>query len=217
MADTLRGRASFGAVKEIDDFLPRFVTPTLSPLGYRKSGHTYRRQFASGDWGIISFRAYPVDIRGSFHVDASFVPGPLFDWFCFRSPDLASKEPTGWWMDWGAPVGTALGNDWRYESDDERDVCASLLIERLTAVTASFDQLGNDADLLLRAALGDTEGEASELPSVSRHLRHPTWKAALLIRRGRSPELEAALAEADAYPALRLREWADRYLAAENA
>ena len=204
-------------MKEIDDFLPRWVTPALSPRGYRKSSHTYRKRFESGDWGVLSFRGYPLGVRGSFLADASFVPGPLFDWFNFAHPDLAMKQPTGWWADWGNPLSPRHGTSWEYETDAERDACGALMVDRLDAVVSLFDRLAAEPDLLVSLALTREQPSFEELPLLGNHLRHPTWRAALLIRRGPSAELEQALADANAYPVLRLRRWAEHYLMSNGA
>jgi hypothetical protein len=137
-------------VKEIDDFLPRWVTPALSARGYRKSSHTYRKHFESGDWGVLSFRGSPLtDVRGSFVADASFVPAPLFDWFNFAHPGLAMKQPTGWWGDWGNPLTSLHGSGWQYQTDAERAICGALLVDRLAEVASQFDRFAAEPDLLV--------------------------------------------------------------------
>lgn len=204
-------------MKEIDDFLPRWVTPALSPQGYRKSSHTYRKHFASGDWAVFSFRGYPLpDARGSFLADASFVPGPLFDWFNFANPGLAMKQPTGWWADWANPLNVLGGSGWAYRSDAERDICGGLLVDRLGEVCSLFDHFAGEPDLLLSLVLSRERHDFDELPLFDLHLQRAPWRAALLIRRGPSPELEQALADADAYPNLRMRQWAEHYLMARD-
>jgi hypothetical protein len=204
-------------VKEIDDFLPRWVTPSLSPRGYRKSAHTYRKRFESGDWGVFSFTGFPLpDVRGSFTAAAAFVPAPLFDWFNFAHPDAATKQPYASWINWGNPVKSLHGGDWQYQTDAEREICGGMLVERLTEVADLFDRFDSEPDLLLSLALAGKQQTFDELPWFGHHLEHPTWRAALLIRRGPSPGLEQALADADAYPILRLRQWADGYLTSRD-
>jgi hypothetical protein len=199
-------------VAELDDFLARWAHPMLAARGYRKSRHTFRKRF-SGGWSVLSFRAYRLGIRGSFHADASFVPEPLFDWFSFRSPDLAGKEPTGWWMDWATPLRASLGNDWRYESVGQAEDRGILLGERLAEVVERFDEFGVDEDALLRLVLHPESFQSEAIPLFQHCLRRPTYRASVLIRRGHSPELASILDWSDEYPALRLRDWAGHYLA----
>jgi hypothetical protein len=201
-------------VAELDDFLARWVTAILSARGYKKSRHTYRKQFTNSDWSVLSFRGYPTGILGSFLVDASFVPSPMWDWFRFRSPNLAGKAPTGWWSDWSAPLAPDDFPVWRYETIEQRDHVGALLGERLARVVDQYDWFGTDPDALLDLAL-DPERAASDTTPLGRwHLRHDSkYLACLLIRRGWSPELERELEWSDGFPALRLREWAEQYLA----
>lgn len=206
-------------MKEIDDFLPRWVTPALAPLGFRKSSHTYRRCYPNGDWTVFSFRARPLpDVRGNFLVDASFIPEPLFDWFNFANPDLTMNRPTGWWIDWGTPLKALHGNDWQYQSDAEREICGAFLEDRLTEVATLFGRFAAEPDLLVSMALAPDEWPQCEsVPLFAQHLRKATWRTALLIRRGSTPELEQTLAECDPHPHLRMREWVDSYLARAGA
>lgn len=184
----------------------------LAARGYRKSRHTFRKRFSNG-WSVLSFRAYPLGILGSFLVDASFVPEPLFDWFKFTSPGLAGREPTGWWMHWATPLRASLGNDWRYETVGQAEDRDILLGERLAEVVDRFDEFGADQDALLRLVLRPEHFESDAIPSFKRCLARPTYRASVLISRGHSPELDSILDWSDAYPSLELREWADRYLA----
>lgn len=203
-------------VREIDDFLSRFVTRVLSERGFRKSSHTYRKRYESGDWSIFSFRGYPLpDVRGSFHVDASFVPKPMWDWFMATRPKLAKKQPTGQWIYWGTPLGplAGLANRWEYQTDTERELTASLLADRLAEVSNLFDTFAEEPDLLLSQVLTSEPTPFPELPLFHHHLRHHVWRVALLARRGPSTQLNAAVAASDPYPALQLRHWVDDYLA----
>ena len=201
-------------MNEIDDFLARQVTPVLQPLSYRKSAHTYRKQYPNGDWAVFGFRSFPVGVLGSFLVDAAFVPEPLFDRFCFAAPALASKAPTANWINWANPITSpAETGDWEYDTDAERTARAAELAERLTAAASLMDALGADPDILVDAALRPGTNRFPELSWLDRNLWRPEWRAAVLIRRGPSAELDAAIAEADSYPTLRLREWAADYAA----
>lgn len=81
-----------------------------------------------------------------------------------------------------------------------------------------FDRFAAEPDLLVSLALTrERHRFDDEIPLFGNHLRHPTWRAALLIRRGPSPELEQALTDADAYPLLHLRQWAAHYVMANGA
>jgi hypothetical protein len=84
-------------VKEIDDFLPRWVTPALSARGYRKSSHTYRKHFESGDWGLFSFTSFP----------ASLPAVGLFT-FWLRATEDASVPWFGYALLWGVMVALSL-------------------------------------------------------------------------------------------------------------
>lgn len=199
---------------ELDDFLARWVTPMLAARGYRKSRHTYRKQFTNGDWSVLSFRGYPLGILGSFLVDAAFVPAPMWEWFRFRSPQLAGKAPTGWWSDWGAPLPADDSPIWRYATVGQRDDVGARLADRLAAVVDQYDRFGTDPDVLLALALDPERAAADPAPVSGSHLAHDhKYRACLLIRRGWTPELERELAWSDAFPALRLRQWATQYLA----
>lgn len=184
----------------------------LAARGYRKSRHTFRKRFSNG-WSVLSFRSDPVGILGSFNADASFVPEPLFDWFRYRSPDLAGREPTGWWMHWSTPLRASSGNEWSYESVGQREDRGILLGERLAEVVDRFDEFGADQDALLRLVLHPDQFASDAIPLFKACLAHLPYRASVLISRGHSAELDVTLDESDAYPALRLREWADRYLA----
>jgi hypothetical protein len=199
---------------ELDDFLARWVTGMLAARGYRKSRHTYRKQFSSGDWSVLSFRGNPTGILGSFLVDASFVPAPMWDWFQFRSPSLAGKAPTGWWMDWSAPVAAEDFPAWRYETAKQRDRVGTLLAYRSAEIVDQYDRFGTDPDALLGLALDPDRASSETTPLSVWHLRHDRkYLACLLIRRGWSPELERELQWSDEFPALRLREWAEQFIA----
>lgn len=199
-------------MKEIDDFLPRHVTPVLSPRGFRKSGHAHRKGFESGDWAIFSFRGYPVGIRGSFLAEASFVPGPVWDWFVFTRPDLATKQPQGWWLEWSNPLGPHhADSNWIYENDIERELVGSMLADRLNEVATLFDELAVEPTRLLWLVLSDEQHEFGELPHLGSKLRSTVWRACLLAQAELTQELEKELAEADPYPNLGLRAWAEHY------
>lgn len=196
---------------ELDDFLARWAHPVLAARGYRKSRHTFRKRFSEG-WSVVSFRSNPVGVLGSFNADASFVPEPLFDWFKFTSPGLAGKEPTGSWVVWSTPLRAGSGNDWRYESAGQREDRGILLGERLAEVVDRFDEFGASQDALLRLVLRPEQFASNAIPMFKTRLAYPPYRASVLIWRGPSPELDATLNWSDAYPALRLREWADHYL-----
>jgi hypothetical protein len=200
-------------VAELDDFVARWASPLLAARGYRKSRLTYRKQYRSGAWSVLSFRARPTGILGRFLADASFVPGPLFDWFRFRSPDLAGDEPTGWWLDWGTPLRAGGGNTWEYDSEGQREDKGILLGERLAEVVDRFDEFGVDDDALVRLVLDPERFTSEALPLFHTHLRRGTYRASVLIGHGPSTELDEVLDWSDDYPALRLREWADHYRA----
>jgi hypothetical protein len=203
-------------VKEIDDFLRRWVTPALAPRGYRKASHTFRKRFEGGDWGAFSFRSYPLSgTRGSLIATATFIPDPLHDWFNFTHPDLATKLPNTEWSYWGGSRVTNLhGGDWQYETDAERDICGGMLVERLHGVADLLDRFGSEPEFLVAEAWKEELQPFDDLPGFHHHLRHPAWRVALLIRRGPSPELAQALDEADAAPYFHLREWAGYYVTA---
>ena len=117
-------------------------------------------------------------------------------------------------MDWGNPINARTGaGNWEYNSADEREACAGALVERLLEVVELMDALGTDPDILVRAVLHPDSEQLAGLRFMDHHLRHPSWRAAVLIRRGPSAALESALAEGDAFPALRLRAWVSDYMA----
>ncbi len=205
-------------MKEIDDFLPRWVTPALSPRGYRKSSHTYRKHFESGDWGVFSFRGFPLtNVRGSFVADASFVPGPLFDWFNYAHPGPGDEAANRLVVVLGQPTVIPARRRLAVSTDAERDICGGLLVDRLAEVAPLFDRFAAEPDLLVSLALTQEHHDCDELPLSRSHLQHPTWRAALLIRRVPSPELEQALTDADGYPLLLLRQWTEHYLMSNGA
>jgi hypothetical protein len=200
-------------VKEIDDFLLRWVTPMLRQTGYRKSHHMYRKRFGDGDWAVFSFRDYPLpNARGSFLAEASFVPARLLEWFNYSHPTQAMKQPTGWLMYWSNPLPPSEGHTWAYESDAERELCAAELIDRLHAVAGLFQRFGENPKLLASAVLEQKPPALRELSTLASHFHHPAWRAAVLVDRGSSPELRQAVADADQFPALRLRDWVQTHV-----
>lgn len=201
------------AAKELDELLRRFVTPVLSMRGLRKSGHSYRKRYEGGDWAVISFRGHPTGLRGSFLAEASFVPDPTWDWFCFQSPSLATTKPQGWWLDWSNPLAPHNeGSIWTYETDDERNTVASVLIDRLNEVVTLFDGLAASPQRQLALVLDAEVHNFGELPHLGRKFQSRTWRTCLLARAGYNHELEEALQQADLYPNLRLRPWVEYYV-----
>jgi len=145
--------------------------------------------------GVLSFRGYPLGVREASWLTRRSFPARSSTGFNFAHPDLSMKQPTGWWADWGNPLSPRHGTSWEYETDAERDACGALMVDRLDAVVSLFDRLAAEPDLLVSLALTREQPSFEELPLLGNHLRHPTWRAALLIRRGPSAELEQALAD----------------------
>lgn len=198
-------------MKEIDDFLPRYVTPALRARGFRKSGHTYRKRFESGDWSIFSFRGYPLGIRGSFLAEASFVPAPVWDWFVYTRPNLATKQPQGWW-EWSSALGPRhAGGNWTYETDLERELVGAVLADRLDEVAPLFDEFAAEPAWLVSLAMSDEKQDFDQLPQLGAKFRSSVWRACLFARAGMAPELESVLVDTDSHPAMGLRRWAEHY------
>ena len=102
-------------------------------------------------------------------------------------------------------------SNWTYETDVERELIGSMLADRLNEVATLFDELAVDRTRLLWLVLSNERHEFEELPLLGGKLRSKVWRACLLAQAGLSEELETELAEADAYPSLGLRAWADHY------
>ena len=196
-------------------FLVRYVTPLLKPLGFTKTGSTYRLIADNGDQALIEFqRSSGTDI--AFFVNVAVSPktqAEFLDYLMKRQPRAPSvagaalsdrvRPPAEVEYDNGSIV---PDQRWEFTDDATAQRCGELLAEILTR-----DVVPVIAPLLDRKNfLAYLARPKEDRPFKSARSSYVT--VPLLIDEGPNPEMEAILAKAAAAGDMRVVDWAEQYL-----
>ncbi len=196
-------------------FLVRYVTPVLKPLGFIKTGSTYRLIADNGDQALIEFqRSSGTDI--AFFVNVAVSPktqAEFLDYLMKRQPRAPSvagaalsdrvRPPAEVEYDNGAII---PDQRWEFTDGATAQRCGELLAEVLTR-----DVVPVIAPLLNRKEfLAYLDRPKEERPLKAERSSYTT--VPLLIDEGPSPEMDAILAKAAAAGDMRVVDWAEQYL-----
>lgn len=200
----------------LSQFLDRYVTPVLKPLGFKKTGATYRLIADNDDQALINFQQSS-GTNVAFFVNVAVAPKTQSEFLDYRMKRVQRANPTtaGAALEDRVSPPAAVEYDngspfpdrrWHFTDDSQAEECGKLLAEVLVK-----DVVPTIAPLLDRKAfLAYTELPDEDRPfksSQGSYIRVP-----LLIDEGPSAEMDAILAKAAAAGDMRLVNWAEDYL-----
>jgi Domain of unknown function (DUF4304) len=136
--------------KRLDAMLAEHVAPVLRPLGFRKTGRTYRLAAPNGTQGLINFQSFSTSFtRASFFVNVDVVVEAHRGWMAFALNVDLTKQPAigqGFWRDGIWPpedvedrFGEYRSHLWYFDDDEGAARCGRHLTRIFNEETALPD------------------------------------------------------------------------------
>ena len=176
------------------------VTPTLAPLGYRKTGNTYRLIAENGDQALMNFQVSSGSVEEDviFFVNVAVVPKTQID---LNNSITGQSQPTpadGILSDRVAPPADVKYDNnsrftderWQFSSPEAAERVGKHLVEILPGVHSVLAPLLDRRTFLAYLQQGDQQPFKAE-----NSVRNTVM---LLLDEGHSPELDEALAQSKA-------------------
>jgi hypothetical protein len=199
-----------------------YITPALSPLGFKKTGNTYRLVAENGDQALVNFQrsaGRPPEVV--FYINVAVAPSTFVQFndyqFGRQHPEQPGPED-GLYRDRLMPdqdmkSDPLLQTDerWHFTDRDSANRVGAHLAELLGKIVGPKLVTLVDRDRFLDYVLESKENMPwpSEGP--------PRSHVVLLIDKAPSPQFSAALKQSEEIGDDKLIEWVEQYLASNNS